>query len=206
MSRRIVPLTVSNVEDIPYPCRTCAHWLDTDHDVNKLTDDQVEEFQTERVRRILRDWGSCGFIAYADEEPVAYTLYGPPEYFPRTQEYRAGPVSPDAIFLACIYVDSDLRGHGVGQHLLVMVEKQMHRAKFKAIEIFANRRPEGVPVNPVDFFLGRGFYVKKDDRQFPLLRLDLRSLAVWQRNVEAALESISRPLTPAVPKKAPVPL
>jgi GNAT superfamily N-acetyltransferase len=189
MSSRITGLSHSNLSKIPYPCRTCTYWIDTD-----------------KVKLILKEWGTCGFVIFEDNNPVGYTLFGPPSYFPKIAEYPAGPVGEDAIFLACMYIMPDNRGSGLGEKLLMDIEKHVLKRKYKALELFGSRSDDLIPANPIRFYLERGFYIKKDDDRFPLLRLDVKSLVAWQENVEAALKQLSKPLSSPYPKKAPVPL
>lgn len=207
MGRNVKLLTQSNFVDIPYPCRSCIHWSPADKLTCEFPGDSAEEIKKNLINQISREWGNCGFLLYDEKAVVGYGLYGPPEYFPKSNDYIAGPVGSDAIFLACIFIVADARRLGGGQQLLIAIEKQMHKQKFKAIELFASKTDDTVPGNPIDYYLNRGFYIKKDDLQFPLLRMDMKSLAAWQSNVEAAIKSLSRPLKKRqIPNKAPVPL
>lgn len=203
---RIAALNHSNLSKIPNPCRSCTYWLEVNKELGKLGVKELESLQAVRIKRILTEWGNCGFIAYDDKQPVGYALFGPPSFFPKIGEHAAGPVSPDAIFLACIHIMPDHRGSGIGEQLLMAVEKQVLKKKYKALELFGARADNAVPANPMQFYLERGFYIKRDDHRFPLLRLDVKSLAAWHESVEAALKQLSKPLGATYPKKAPVPL
>ena len=51
------------------------------------------------------------------------------------------------------------------------------------------------------FLLRNGFTVSRPDVRYPLMRLDLRTLAVWREDLESVLESLRFPLR--VPDRAP---
>ncbi len=51
------------------------------------------------------------------------------------------------------------------------------------------------------FLLENGFTIVRPDPRYPLLRLDLKSLVLWQDNLEAVLESLRFPMR--VPNRAP---
>jgi len=58
-----------------------------------------------------------------------------------------------------------------------------------------------MPMLGMAFLLRNGFTVVKPDPHYPLLRLELKSLAVWQDNLETMLDSLRFPLR--VPRRAP---
>jgi len=60
---------------------------------------------------------------------------------------------------------------------------------------------EESPFVGMDFLIRNGFTVSRPDPLYPLLKLDLRSLAMLTENLEAVLESLRFPLR--VPKRAP---
>lgn len=191
MARKVVPVKASNLDEIPVPCRSCAHW-------NMKTRDNAE--------RLLREWGACGFIYYDDNEPAGFVLYGPAKYFPKSGRYPAGPVSNDALFISCVYVEPDFRGRGGGKRLISAVAKEAVERDFKALEALAGRDEEYPPAVPVDFYIDRGFFILRDDRRHPLVRLEAKSLVYWPRKAEQAIEKIAGARPAKAPAKAPVPL
>ena len=48
---------------------------------------------------VLLEWGSCGRIAYVDDEPVGFVTYAPPQFVPRATAFPTSPVSADAVVL-----------------------------------------------------------------------------------------------------------
>ncbi len=191
MARRITAFGPGNVDDISGDCRACLQW-------NVKTRDNVE--------RLLREWGRCGFISYEDKRPSGFILFGPAKYFPRSGLYPAGPVSRDAIFLACLYVEPKLRGRGIGKRLITAVEREFTEREFKALEALAGRDSDKTPAIPLEFLLERGFYILRDDRRHPLVRLDIKSLAAWSDKAAEALAKLplKRPIRAKTPAKAPV--
>ncbi len=172
MAKKAVPLRAGNLDDIPDQCRMCAQW-------NMKTRDNVE--------RLLREWGSCGFILYDDKKPAGFVLYGPAKYFPKSGLYPAAPVSKDAVFISCLYVEPGSRAAGAGKRLLNAVEKDVLERGIKALEALAGRDEDMPPAMPVEFFIANGFYILRDDRRHPLVRLDIEGLAACLRPVQPAL-------------------
>jgi GNAT superfamily N-acetyltransferase len=206
MGRKIVSLKENNLQELPILCRTCLHWEGLQGSELDLDVKEAESLKIARLKSILSEWGECGVLILEDGEPLGYACYGPSEHFPKVREYRTGPVSKDAIFLACLYVSPRGRGKSMGRQLLQAVQKNLYKKNFKAIETFANKTPDEAPSSPVEFYLKNGFYILRDDREFPLMRLDIKALVPWQESVEAALDSLTLPLKRKAVKKAPVPL
>ncbi len=65
------------------------------------------------------------------------------------------------------------------------IEKDLIKAKISSIESIGKRLNDDMdleeyinsPIIPVKFLIKNGFYIKKNDNLFPLLRLDLNSIA-----------------------------
>ena len=77
------------------------------------------------------------------------------------------------------------RNLGVGKKLLMSIEKDLIKDKIGSIESIGKRLNDDMdieeyinsPIIPVKFLIKNGFYIKKNDNLFPLLRLDLNSIA-----------------------------
>ena len=96
-------------------------------------------------------------------------------FFPTAAEYPAGPVSGDAVFLACLFIPAaEQRERGLGSALLCAILKELRVRGLGAVETFARRGNPENPSGPVEFYLKRGFRVIREDPEFPLLRLELR--------------------------------
>lgn len=188
MARKTVSIREANLDNIPNPCRSCAHW-------SMKTRDNVE--------RLLREWGSCGFILYEDKKPAGFVLYGPAKYFPKSGLYPAAPISKDAVFISCLYIEPDAREAGSGKRLLNAVEKDALQREFVALEALAGRDQNTPPAVPVEFFTGNGFYVIRDDRRHPLVRLEIKSLAAWRAKAGEAIEKLTVQRAGKAPAKAP---
>ena len=85
MSRRVVGVTLDNLEDLPKHSRSCVYWELAPH-----LKEQAEEFGTTELEKeawvssVLLEWGSCGRIVYSDKLPVGFVLYAPPTAVPRS--------------------------------------------------------------------------------------------------------------------------
>jgi GNAT superfamily N-acetyltransferase len=106
---------------------------------------------------------------------VGYAQYAPAKFLPRTQQYRSGPLSKDAVFLACLYIPKrELRERGIGKYMLNQVLVDLKSRGYKALEAFARTDSENAPVSPLGFYLKHGFTVKRKKDEFPLVRKELK--------------------------------
>lgn len=106
---------------------------------------------------------------------MGYALYAPPAFLPNAGSYPAGPVSEDAVLLACLFFpDPRHRGRGWGGQLLKGILSELRIRGIPAVETFGRRGSAENPSGPAEFYLRRGFRVLRDHPEFPLLRLDLK--------------------------------
>jgi len=78
------------------------------------------------------------------------------------------------VLLACLFITKpQWRGQGLGSLLLKAILDELSARGFRAVETFARRESAENPSGPLEFYLGHGFFVLRDDPEFPLLRRDL---------------------------------
>ncbi|HSV38530.1 MAG TPA: GNAT family N-acetyltransferase [Nocardioidaceae bacterium] len=191
MARKVVRLTLDNLDDLPVACRDCVFW-----ERNPVTRGRVSacgEAANEKeawVSHVLLEWGSCGRIAYVDGEPVGYVLYAPPVHLPGAASFPTAPVSHDAVLLATAYIDPGYAGQGLGRVLMQAVAKDLlKRGDVRAIEAFGSNRKTSC-VLPTDFLLRVGFKTHRAHPVHPRMRLELKSVLTWREDIEAALERL----------------
>jgi GNAT superfamily N-acetyltransferase len=199
MKRRIISISLDCLKDLPAPCRCCYYWESSISDKLK-GEEKKKELKEKWFQTTLLDWGECGKILYQASQVLAYAQYGPGFCFPRTANYLAGKVSEDAVFLSCLYVVPEVRGKGLGKIMLRAVEKDLYKRGVKALETIAGKTEKDY-VGPMDFYLKNGFFIRREDIQFPLLRIEFKSIVSWSVNLQVALDGIVIPL----PAKTPVP-
>lgn len=182
MNTEIVDLTEENLRDVPewpahpFSCKYCIYWEYPEECVDPVTKRKEEMFAKKLawLRRTLKDFGDCGKLLYVDGKGVGYAQYAPPGHLPNSAEYDSGPPSDDAVLIACLFVAQEqYRGKGLGSKLLCSIVATLRGRGLKAIETFGRKGDPGNPSGPVEFYLRNGFKVHKDDKEFPLLRLDL---------------------------------
>lgn len=203
MSRRLVSVTLDNLDDLPRRCRRCVRWeLDP---VARDRAEQVGDPALEKeawVSAVLLEWGSCGKIAYVDAVPAGFVLYAPPLYVPRSVAFPTSPVSPDAVALMTAGVLPEFAGGGIGRMLVQGVAKDLLRRGVKAVEAFGDARPGRGPAGgaqclvPAEFLLAVGFKTVRPHPRFPRLRLELKNALTWREDVEVALERLLGSMTP----------
>ena len=193
MSRRVVGVTLDNLEDLPKHCRGCVYWEVAPHLKEQIEQFGESELEKEAwVSSVLLEWGSCGRIVYSDKLPVGFVLYAPPSAVPRAMAFPTSPISPDAVMLTGFHVLPEFRGGGLGRMLVQAGAKDLTRRGVKAIEAFGDAQPdeEKSCVVAADFLTSVGFKTVRPHPRWPRLRLELRSALTWKEDVEAALERL----------------
>ncbi|WP_199428832.1 GNAT family N-acetyltransferase [Qaidamihabitans albus] len=196
MSRRVVGVTLDNLEQLPLRCRRCVYWELAPHlkeEAERYGETEVEKEAW--VSAILLEWGSCGRIAYSGDVPVGFVLYAPPTAVPRAGAFPTAPPSADAVLLTAFHVLPEFRGGGLGRLLVQAVAKDLTRRGVRAIEAYGDAEPgeetEGHNcVVPAAFLRSVGFKTVRPHPRWPRLRLELRSGISWKEDVEAALEKL----------------
>ncbi|MDQ1751533.1 MAG: hypothetical protein QOE71_2589 [Pseudonocardiales bacterium] len=192
VSRRIVPLTLDNLDDLPSPCRTCLFWeLGPVVDSKKLPTDEAGLEKEAWVSATLLDWGSCGKIVYMAGVPAGFALFAPPGFVPRSSAFPTSPVSGDAVLMMNAQVLPEWRSGGVGRMLAQAVAAELVPRGVKAIEAFGSTGAlsKGCLL-PSDYLRSVGFKTVRPHPAYPRLRMELKSTVSWRYDVEYALERI----------------
>ncbi|MFH9086882.1 GNAT family N-acetyltransferase [Streptomyces sp. Ru62] len=192
MGRRLVPLTLDNLQDLPHRCRSCVFW-----ELDPVSGEAAVKAGTAALEKeswisaVLLDWGSCGRVVYVDDVPAGFVLYAPPAYVPRSTAFPTSPVSPDAVQLMTGFVMPGYQGQGLGRVLVQTVAKDLLRRGFRAIEAFGDSRwKEPACLLPAEHLLAVGFKTVRQHPTHPRLRLELRSTLSWKEDVEMALDRL----------------
>ncbi|RZQ65006.1 GNAT family N-acetyltransferase [Amycolatopsis suaedae] len=195
MSRRVVGVTLDNLDQLPLHCRRCVYWEVAPH--LKAQAEEFGETELEKeawVSSVLLEWGSCGRIVYSEKLPIGFVLYAPPNAVPRANAFPTSPPAPDAVLLTAFHVAPEFRGGGLGRMLVQAVAKDLTRRGVRAIEAFGQSGPalddEHACVLPAEFLTSVGFKTVRPHPRYPRLRLELRSAISWKEDVEAALERL----------------
>ena len=121
-------------------------------------------------------------IAYSNKSEIkGLIIFGSPYLFPKLKEFKVYPPDSNSIFLACMFIESQYQDFGIGERLLISVEKDMIKQGKKSLETIAKRQNDNISETeyenlhliPFKFLIKNGFFIKKNDEYFPLLRLDL---------------------------------
>ncbi|WP_326698649.1 GNAT family N-acetyltransferase [Streptomyces sp. NBC_01754] len=192
MGRRLVPLTVDNLSDLPRRCRSCVFWeLDPVSGEAAVEAGRTEAEKESWISAVLLEWGSCGRVVYVDDVAAGYVLYAPPAYVPRATAFPTSPVSPDAVQLMTALMLPGFQGQGLGRVMVQTVVKDLLRRGFRAIEAFGDARwKEPACVLPADHLLAVGFKTVRPHPAYPRLRLELRTTLSWKEDVELALDRL----------------
>jgi GNAT superfamily N-acetyltransferase len=199
LGRRIGDLTLESLRDIPLRCRECVFWELSPLE-RAIAIEADPEFEKEVwTSSICLHQGSAGKVAWIDGRLVGFALSGPPAEFPRSESFPAR-VSKDAWFLATAHVVPEAVGRGVGKALVQAVLRDAKEHGKKALECFADRAWVGPDcILPAEFCETIGFKVRRDHVRFPLMRIDVRSIAKLTESAAEAVEEFLRSVTVPAP-------
>jgi GNAT superfamily N-acetyltransferase len=197
MARRIRSLTPARVADLPDDCGSCGFWESDEAFGPGCGATCDPEALRSWVSLVLREWGDCGRIAYADGEAIGFAKYAPARYFPQAVRMPTGLPSEGAVLLACLHVGAGVRHAGVGKVLVQAVLRDLSSRGEKVVEAYAAvdvTDRKATPMMTVEFLLKQGFTVVRPHPLYPLMRIELKTLAAWTENIEAVLESLQLPV------------
>jgi N-acetylglutamate synthase-like GNAT family acetyltransferase len=197
VSRRVVGITLDNLDHLPPRCRRCVYWELAPHIREQAEEFGETEFEKEAwVSSVLLEWGSCGRIIYVDGVPAGYAIYAPPAAVPRAASFPTAPVSADAVLLTALKVTTEFEEGGLGRVLVQNVAKDLTRRGVKAVEAFGDLTGEADGcVIPAGFLQQVGFKTVRQHPKWPRMRLELRTAISWKEDVEAALERLLTSVT-----------
>jgi GNAT superfamily N-acetyltransferase len=207
VARKIRPLTIERIADLPEPCMSCAVWETGGRARVACAPAGAREELAEWVGEVRSSWGDCGRIAYENGEPLGFVKYAPGQYFPQARSMPSGAPDDDAVLLACLHVDSDIRDAGLGRVLLQAALRDLVSRGERVVEAYgvsAAADRDRIPLMSVEFLLRQGFSVARPHPTYPLMRLELKTLASWTDNIEAVLEALQLPRR--VGERVPAPL
>ena len=182
MNIEIVNLTEENLIDAPewsahpFSCKYCIYWEYPEEYVDPATEQKEVMFTKKLIwlQRMIKEFGNCGKLLYADGKSIGHAQYAPPRHLPNSADYDSGPPSDDAVLISCLFIAPERsRGLGLGSRLLHSIIDESRKREIKAIETFGRKGNPENPSGPVEFYLKNGFRIHKDDTEFPLMRLDL---------------------------------
>ncbi len=201
MSRRVAPLTLDSLDDLPTRCRGCVFWELDPVGAARAERSGDPSFEKEAwLSQALLEWGSVGRIAYVDDVPAGYVSYASPHLVPRSVAFPTAPVSADAALLMAVRVLPEFSGGGLGRMLVQSAAKDLTRRGVRAIEAYGlehREAPEGDRyagadgcVVPAEFLRAVGFKTVRPHHRHPRLRLELKNAISWREDVESAIERL----------------
>ena len=207
MARKLVGLSVAPRAALPSSCAGCRYWEDESPLPRRCGAACDPDGAQAWVRRVAAEWGECGRAATDDGTVLGFIKYAPPAYLPQARFMPSGPPIADVVLIACLHIDPDARGRGLGGVLLRAALRDLMQRGERSVQMYADATGAPIDDSPllgVAFGLRHGFVVERPHPEVPLLRLDLKSLVSWADNLEAVLESLRLPLR--VPQSTPVTL
>jgi hypothetical protein len=209
---KVINIDDESVHLISKDCFCCVFWFEPSS--NNLIEDffkiknilelfkiRLSESRNKKNKEntfslFLKSGGTLVAAINKKKECLGIAAFGRYHLFPRLKVFSVYPPDPSSYFLACIFVTKEYRDLGIEQKLLISVQKELLRKKKYSIESIGKRINEdsdledqdNCPIIPIKFLINNGFYIKKNDVQFPLLRIDLRSIQKALSEEEDLLE------------------
>jgi ribosomal protein S18 acetylase RimI-like enzyme len=124
-------------------------------------------------------FGSYAKVLLADEEPVAFSQFGPLSAYPRAQRlrdlYPQLPEAPLPAVITCIATTAAARRQGYALQLVAAVCDDLGGRGFAAIEAYPERmtRPDATSAATPEFWVAAGFTIAVEDERFPVVRREL---------------------------------
>ena len=123
--------------------------------------------------------GSYAKVLLLDDEPAAYSQFGPLTAYPRAQRtrdlYPALPDAPLPAVITCIATTAAARGLGLGHRLVAAVCEDLAARGFAAVETYPTigADPDTTSAADPEFWASAGFVVAAADERFPVMRREL---------------------------------
>jgi N-acetylglutamate synthase-like GNAT family acetyltransferase len=111
------------------------------------------------------------------------------------------------VLLACIHVAPGAQRHGLGGVLLQAALGDLAGRGERTLEAYAVADREAAAESPMitaDFLLDHGFTVARPHPVYPLMRMELSTLAAWTDSLESALAALQLPLRVGAGVPAPL--
>ena len=195
-------LDFNQLEKINIKCMRCNFWFGNSRsNFSSLIEDfyksgtfldlfksKIFELKSGRSKRefiySFKRNGGIVKAAFNGKKCIGLLLAGKYYLFPKLKLFNIYPPDNNSIFLGCIHIVSEYRNFGMGKKLLMSLEKDLIEAGVESIEVIGKRLTDDIdedeyennPIIPVKFLIKNGFYIKKNDEFFPLLRLDLNTI------------------------------
>lgn len=182
MKIEIASLTEKNLvdtpewEEHPFSCKYCLYWEYPEQSIDPAQERKSEMLRKKLkwLRRVREEFGECGKLLYIEGKAVGYAQYAPARFLPNAASYPAGPVSEDAVLISCLFIPAGrYKGQGLGSLLLQGILDELNVRGPEAVETFARRGSSENPSGPIELYLKHGFHIQRDDKEFPLMRLEL---------------------------------
>ena len=196
-------LFADKIEKLDIKCVDCNFWFDIDSESflknisgiksiseakdllkGKLYEKSYRKTGQKKLAAFLNNGGIVKG-AYKDRKCIGILSAGSYNLFPKLKTFKVYPPDPKSVFLGCIYVEPEHKGSGIEKRLLMDLEKDLIKSDIDSIEVIGKRLNDDIgddefensPLISFKFLINNGFYLKKNDELYPLLRLDLQSIA-----------------------------
>jgi ribosomal protein S18 acetylase RimI-like enzyme len=207
MARKLRPLNLSDLAELPMVCRSCSFWETAGPVERRCGAACDQQVLRSWFVQVTQEWGECGRVITEDDAVLGLVKYAPSVYFPQAFTFASAPDDPRVPLIACIHVEPESRRYGLDKVLLQAALRELALRGERHVQAFGyagpSTSPDETPMIELEFLTKQGFSVAKPDALYPLMQLELRSLVTITENLESVLETLRLPLRS--PRQAPVP-
>lgn len=191
-SRRLRPLTATDLQRLPDPCSSCAFWEASLGDLATSSDhrDRVQT-KLDWAEEVTARWGHCGVLAVVDGEVVGFLTMAPAGFVPRLAAFATTPVSHDAAVVMSVRVVEPWQGKGIGRSLVQSAAGLAARRDIRALEAVGTYHDGPSCMLPAPWLESVGFSVVRPHVITPRLRMDLQSTVRWMPDLGAAWQKLT---------------
>ncbi len=197
MRRRLRPLEDQSLEALPGACQGCMFW-ETAKPLEVRCGAACDLDGARRWHRwVASEWGPSGLVAMEGEHILGFIKYAPPEYFRQVGNLHGSLDERRSVLIACMHIQDEARNRGLGTLLLRAALKDLVSRGEKTVYAYATTQQTDISAEPMiglDFLQRNGFTIVTPHPQYPLLRLELKTLVSLTENLESVLQALRIPL------------
>lgn len=191
-ARRFRPLTAENLSALPEPCARCTFWVSSLSDLASPPERRDgQRMKLDWAESVISHWGYCGVLAVNDGETIGSLTMAPASKVPRLGAFATTPVSPDAAVLMGVWVDSPLRGKGIGRSLVQTAAGLLVRRDIRALEAVGTYREGPSCMVPAGWLESVGFTLVRPHPVTPRFRMNLQTTVRWRPDLGAAWQRLT---------------
>ncbi len=187
-NRSVIDLTHNTLALLPTECAQCCFWETVSNHPPGICKEPGAKARW--ISQLISSGFVPGKVMFVDNALAGFVLYAPKQSVPRLARLPYPSSERDSVYITCVYVLPDLRGRGYGKSLLLECLKGLTSSGWATVETHGFVERDDRPPGPRGFFESCGFKTVTTHPEAPLLRVELKSLAIWYRRLVSELRGV----------------